>query len=495
MAEETPQSKSSANISPQSPVPPGKNEKVGSLVERLRSYESDVARLKGVALNPVVPDKEVKLVPNVPGKPIAPKPTVAPAPTPEPIPTGPSIPAGVNPLNIAPPPPKVTTHSQEPLLNQQPAPKKPTPEVFPVGPAIPAGQNPLNVAPPPPKVTTHSPDPLLNRVPPQNPSGIAGKPDLHIENPGKTVETLKAANTAVSNVVKEDPKKAVAALHKKEPFETMRTIQTDTATASKNPKPLSAQDILARELRKNPAKRVVIEDPRRSFYLLMLSGILIAGGILALGGYYVIAHRPKPGPVIVVDQQTIITPEKTIEIIPQVEDTLMPLLVTARNDARSKKSELIKVSVKESETSAAVSAERFVTLLSPTVPSWLARSFAPFYFAAIHTNETDPSLLLIFKVDNYENGYAGMLEWENTMAQEFGGFFPTKTTGTTTSAVTPSGFRDVVIKNKDVRVLEDASGRRLMLYSFYDPTTLVIATSQATLEEAFARLTTSKFVR
>jgi hypothetical protein len=404
MAEETPQSKSPVT-SPQSPVPP-ENKKVGSLVERLRSYESDVARLKNVHLDPVVPDKP--LIPTV-------------------------------------------------------------------------------------------------REVPKNPLNIAGKPEPHIEVQGTTAKAVEATNTIVSNVVKEDPQKAVDALHKETPIQQFRTIQSDVASVAQEKKS-TVQEFIAAEQQKAIKKPAVVEDPKRGVYLLMLSGILIGGGLLALGGYFAIKYRPKPPAAIIIDQQNIVSNEKVKQITVAPGVNVVTYLLSAQKDTTGAKNEIVKLEFKEEGATEPFTAEEFATRFSPTIPTWLARAFNPVYLAGLHNGPNNWQPVMIFKVDSYENGYAGMLKWEETMADEFKDFYPQKTVrpvATTTASTSPSaptqiiptGFRDVIIKNKDVRVLEDASGRRLILYSFPDPTMLVITTDQAALEEAFARLTTSKFVR
>jgi hypothetical protein len=357
-----------------SPVPPGKKEKVGSLVERLRSYESDVARLKGVKLAPVVPDKEVKLVP----KPVKP-------PTP--------IPAGQNPLDI---PAPQTLDLDEPLPEE---------------PAIAL-----------------------------NPSGIAGKPEeySYIENPGKTVETINATNTLVSDVVKEDPQKAIDALHKETPIQNFRTIETDVATAREQKKKPEAQDFLSVRLQQHPVRPVAVEDPKRSFYLLMLSGILIGGGLLGFAGYYVVKNRPKPAPTIVVDQKVIFPTELTKNLVITSSSTLISAIVAERSEPLGERNQIIRFNVMIDQSPTPLTGEGFATLLSPTIPSWLTRSFGPVYLAGLHNSATGWQPLMIFKVDSYENGYAGMLKWEETMADEFKPFFPQRTVRVATASSTTS---------------------------------------------------------
>ncbi|MCC2630914.1 MAG: protein of unknown function with transrane region [Candidatus Paceibacter sp.] len=403
MADESQQSKSPVT-SPQSPVP-SENKKVGSLVERLRSYESDVARLKNIPLAPVVPDR--------------------------------------------------------PLV----------------------------------EVRAPEPDPL----------DIAGKPPPYLDANGNTAATIEAANTLVSDVQKEDPQRAVDALHKEAPIQQFRTIQTDVADAAKQ-KHTTVSEIYEKQAKTDAIRRpAVIEDPKRSFFLLGLSGILIAGGLIALGGFYLIKTRPGTTPTVVVDVKNIVTTEGVKKFQLSDSQSLMDMIVAAKKDAPGTSNEIVKLVVSDTGTDQ-IDAEQFLTALSPSAPSWLARSFDPsVYLAGLHNGTNGWQVVLMFKYTSFENAYGGMLKWEETIADEWQPLFNSRQVNAaasigssspqTSAPVIPTRFKDVVIKNKDVRVLEDSLGRRLILYSFVDPNVVVISTDQATLEEAFARLTTSKFVR
>jgi hypothetical protein len=391
---------------------PGNKEQVGSLVERLRSFESDMARLKGVHLDPVVPEKK----------------------------------------------------------------------------------------------------PVIEDAPPLNPIGIAGKPEPYIQSTGNTAKSLEATNKVISEFKKEDPQKAVDALHKEEPLERMRTIQTDVAEAEKHHTPTVADIITAQQQHIGP--KVVIEDPKKGIYYLMLSGVLILTSVIIVGSLYLYKTRPKAPPPIIVDAHIVVPTERTQNLI--VDTTgLINQLAELKKQSPSTKNEIVRLLLKDETSSPTMSGQRAASLVSPTIPAWLVRSFdEEAYLVGLHnatTNGWQP--VFIFKINSYENAYAGMLKWEETMPDDLQPILyqraprPT-TTASTTVVVSPGStstvpttttiftqFKDVVIKNKDTRVLQDGAGRKLILYSFTDPNTLVITTDQQTLEEAIARLTTSKFVR
>ena len=138
------------------------------------------------------------------------------------------------------------------------------------------------------------------------------------------------------------------------------------------------------------------------------------------------------------------------------------------------------------------------------------------------------SPFFILSVTSYTDTFAGMLSWESTMPSDLSSLFPpytptaptvstttplaATTTATTTKKVatkkapaktatstvatsTPPtlalGFRDEVVDNHDVRVYRDAQGSSVLMYGYWDKTTLVIARDPSSFTEILRRLATS----
>ncbi len=103
-----------------------------------------------------------------------------------------------------------------------------------------------------------------------------------------------------------------------------------------------------------------------------------------------------------------------------------------------------------------------VSALSPSVPAAYIRSISDEgYYGAVSQGN-----FLILKTDSYDNSFGASFAWEKTMGQDLLPLFG-ETAGTSTPA-----FKDVIIANKDARVLYDAKGRELMVWGFYNPSTI-----------------------
>ncbi|MFA5997202.1 MAG: hypothetical protein WC791_01790 [Candidatus Paceibacterota bacterium] len=130
-------------------------------------------------------------------------------------------------------------------------------------------------------------------------------------------------------------------------------------------------------------------------------------------------------------------------------------------------------------TTAAISANRFLMLTSIAAPEILTRSLErPFMVGFVGDASNTASPFIILKVSGSDTGLAGMLGWEATLPVFFDTVFGTSfDEGIFSSAK----FKDVVILNKDVRMITSATGDSIV-YSFANPTTIVITGSKSALE-------------
>ena len=124
------------------------------------------------------------------------------------------------------------------------------------------------------------------------------------------------------------------------------------------------------------------------------------------------------------------------------------------------------------------------------------------------------SPFFILSVATYSDTFAGMLSWERMMSRDLEKLFPpypasvpaTLAVSTssplvatsTVAAVIPTvpatiaAFHDEVVSNHDARIYRDAAGKSILLYGYWNQTTLVIARDPAALTEIFGRLATSR---
>lgn len=107
--------------------------------------------------------------------------------------------------------------------------------------------------------------------------------------------------------------------------------------------------------------------------------------------------------------------------------------------------------------------------LNTSMEQSLLRSIEAIAFGA--TRESVP--FLVIKVNNFDVALAGMLEWENFIAEDLAPFF-----GEATTEV----FTDTSTNNQDIRRTERLDGT-VLLYSFINKNTIIITDSVAALPE------------
>lgn len=124
-------------------------------------------------------------------------------------------------------------------------------------------------------------------------------------------------------------------------------------------------------------------------------------------------------------------------------------------------------------------------------------------------NVTSPFFILT--VSSYGNTFSGMLWWEKSMPRDLSALFgaypllagtTASSTGSRQATVSTSsrqatnalatGFRDEVIGNHDARVYRDEALRSVLLYGYWDKTTLILARDPSAFIEILQRLAASR---
>lgn len=249
--------------------------------------------------------------------------------------------------------------------------------------------------------------------------------------------------------------------------------------------------------------------------------LYIAGGILLLSAVGILATLMfRPGPVAVQQNtqaapfmevdQTILVPAAS----PLRRDVLMTSLNTARKQLSIPLGLVAQLYVADGTSSQPISVQTLLSTLAPDIPQDLLRTLEQPYLLAVHSFDENEAFLVL-RVDSYQQAYAGMLAWEPTMRNELLPLFTrtppahiqAQTIGTIATSTqsqdassTPAdgflrtGFVDQVVDNHDARVMVTPDGDLLLLWTFTDRNTLVIATNEYTLNEIIRRLTTASLV-
>ena len=142
-----------------------------------------------------------------------------------------------------------------------------------------------------------------------------------------------------------------------------------------------------------------------------------------------------------------------------------------------------------------LSSKDFFTMIQSTAPSTLIRSLSSNFLLGKYLDsslisENKDSIFIIFQTNNYDQTYASMLDWEKTMLNDLKSIFDIKLPiPNGKDAIVPEKlWRDVIIDNRDARVIYGDNGEGILYYVFVNKNNLLIASNIETIKEIVERL-------
>jgi len=241
---------------------------------------------------------------------------------------------------------------------------------------------------------------------------------------------------------------------------------------------------IAKKKESDPEK----EEVKKNGLLLLLSGVLFLAGAAFILYFLLLRGLAKQD---VVPQAQIINSwitsqyEIKIDDSEKAKDTITTGIQNTLSENPRNRDEVENITIVRNTDN--VDIADILSSLSESVPSSLLRSFDSKKYMIGNTQKDQKKLFLILKVNYYDNAFAGMLAWEKELGTTF-----LKLSGLPN---TTNEFRDGVIKNQDTRILRDDAGNSIILYTFYDKETLIIAANEETLFDVVSGLRASKLVR
>jgi hypothetical protein len=274
----------------------------------------------------------------------------------------------------------------------------------------------------------------------------------------------------------------------------IKTFKADVAEAVKNENLTMVKAAIAESRKREKTNALDKESSptsKKNLFLIGGSILLVVIGLAVFGFFYFSKKPPQQtaGPTVIkpdiifadstkkvnlttLDQKSIFT------IIGNEESVQIPLGSIER----------LSFFTGTLDNPTILGSQDFINKLQTRIPPTLLRAFdTDFFFGLFSFDVNQP--VLIFTTQDYQDAYAGMLDWEKNMQADIGGLFA--------PSLDPNGkytFIDKVIENKDARVLVDASSTPIFFYTFVDNNTIVMTTSNSALQEVIARLTKPKLI-
>jgi hypothetical protein len=338
-------------------------------------------------------------------------------------------------------------------------------------------------------------------------SSVPRKPEIpqKPETPNEEISPRRTVASSQPFVPKKDDGKTADAKpvsEKPKPFENiseglvpLRTYRQDVAGVLRDKKTSLVQMVLEEQKERNRREQQTSPTSRKNLPLILLSVLFLFS---TAGIIYYIYFRMNPvdhtleelhvSPLIFVEKNKEISIDGKDalavkgEIINAVQDTerrvdvIEYLFFTETLNSQTKNGAIQQKNL--------ISANRFFETLGIKIPPALLRSLRTDFMLGTHSfNKNQPFFVL--KTDYYDNAFAGMLEWENKLAQDL---LPLFDRAGRVQELSQRKWGDTVIKNKDTRTLSNFDGSIALVYVFKDQYTLIITTSEDTLLEVSHRL-------
>ncbi len=324
-----------------------------------------------------------------------------------------------------------------------------------------------------------------------------------------------------------------------ENLKNIRTYQSDVADvlAKRN---TSAVTIALAESRKNRDGESFSSNEdssqiKKKVLIVVICVVLAAAGVF--GAYYLYSISP-----LAPTQPKINTPQSLTSLIPIDSQSLLNITNATPVDVRMRvKNELLKnqapgtirelVMVSDTtitsgpdagtKKASRIPSQTMISNMGIGMPDILYRSLTADWMLGVYSNKDEQkSVFVIIKNNFFQNTFAGMLQWENIMADDLKDFLISSNVNgiankpVTNESVAPlptssstieqyaqvyttirGRFIDKILKNKDIREFVSIDGEIIFLYSFLDNNSLIFTSDESLVTDIMSRLEKQSFMR
>lgn len=263
--------------------------------------------------------------------------------------------------------------------------------------------------------------------------------------------------------------KVVDALHSKQKLSSLRTYQGDVAEFMKE-KNESVISVALKQKERDEKLGVERPKPKRDNFKVNLTIVatslaLLAGGLSAI--FYILAYIQK---------------EPSGQI--SVEPSIFPhnnSVTLANTNSGNLASELAKLPAQNGISEIKISdqsgkliskAVDFLDFLGAPKDISIRRTLKDGFMVGASSQNDQNYLFLVFVVNDYGTAFSSMLDWEKTMGTDLA-FLTPKSMGPDAYSGN-FAWKDLIIKNKDVRALINDKGESKIAYTFLDKNTIFI---------------------
>jgi hypothetical protein len=264
--------------------------------------------------------------------------------------------------------------------------------------------------------------------------------------------------------------------------ETIRTLRNDMDEMIKEQNVTFAKIAIEEEARKRKTEATRVEQKKYNWAIIIASSLFLIGGLGLLFYLYTRPEEsviPPPGGESPALTKNIIVAEvlKNLSISDIANNDRLVSIKKTLAEENVPNGTILKVVITSRDTNgvvAEIKPQDFFEVIRAAAPGDIIRSVGNNMMLAVaNTMIGARGGMLIFKVDSYQNAFAGMLRWEQgTLVRDI---YELINSRAPEEALFTKPFEDIVFENQDTRALKNSEGRIVLLYGFLNKTTLAIA--------------------
>jgi hypothetical protein len=284
----------------------------------------------------------------------------------------------------------------------------------------------------------------------------------------------------------------------------LRTLKDDLQTIVREQKISLVRAVSLEEEKRSGQERIAPEQreirshrSRRTFGILFSTAVLVLLGAGALFGVFFVEQERTASPATIPDSSILFSEQTASLPIDNLSpQDLKAQLAQVRLKSLGALGSITRIvptvtatGTSGTATTRLATIQEFLSALGANPPDELLRAIGPDFFFGFHVVDKNAPLFVI-PVTSYDHAFAGMLTWESTMNADLSPVFTSVPSTIIGSGGLPTTrtFQDAVLRNYDIRELNDDSGTTELYYSFPTPNILVIAESPYSFSEILSRL-------
>ncbi len=273
----------------------------------------------------------------------------------------------------------------------------------------------------------------------------------------------------------------------------LRTYTSDMADAIRENEVSVIKIAMAeKEKRDREAEYKKAKGTNFSKILLLIGGVVLI--VVAIFGASYIIQKKKVVPIPPASKIETFLPydsESDINVTKATSINNLFDIIKKGQQIKSGTIEAFFLEKKINDVSLTFTSKDFLSLIQTTMPGALIRSLTDKYLIGKYSNPSATSMnnksamFLIFETTDYNQTYASMLEWEKTMLEDL---FVLFNIPKPSDSFIGKPWNDIVVSNKDARVLYGENREGILYYAFVNKNNFVITSSQEALKEIIGRI-------